>query len=630
MQKNLLATTVGLALTVLLSAYASAQPFSSPMPIPDTLSDRTNDPIRLSMDMTKKKFFNQVTSDTLGAADSVLGWPHPDLFVAQDTMPVETYSFNSPNLDTLGILGPTLILYKGDSVWFSITNNLMDPATVHWHGGHVPAWTDGGPHQTILPGATWKPFWKVMDQASTMWYHPHLHMETQEQVQKGLVGMMIIRDPDDPFEKQLPHTYGKDEFPVILQDKEFDRNTLTKSNTINTTCSMGPTFLANGTYRPYLNVPDQMARFRILNGSSERSFVLRITKGTPTDSNSIPFKIIATDGGYLAAPLTQTSLFIGGSERYEIVVDMKNHLGDTLYLMNFPTELPVSAAGGPNWDNPNCYVANNGNLDSFPQPLIQLRVRHDSSIDPAITSIPAAFRPLNIPDPAKADVIRYKHLYFTRDTTGAGPGPPFQIDNEPFKMEVINDTVLLGNTEIWEIINTSTVAHPFHIHDVDFFIISINGDTNVPAYLRGPKDVVMVQDDQVIRFVTKFEDFATKLVADSSYMYHCHILAHEDHGMMHQFVVVRPEELAVKASPPQADEWSLFPNPSAGNLSIIGKCAEVSTIRIYDLLGAKHGEILLPPVAGTYELSMPTLPAGVWTLEWSRPGAVSVKRVIIK
>ena len=90
--------------------------------------------------------------------------------------------------------GPTLIINKGDVVNMNVQNDLNDSTTIHWHGMHLPAVMDGGPHQIIPPGTLWQPYWEVKNQASTLWYHPHLHEMSQEQITKGIGGFIIVRD----------------------------------------------------------------------------------------------------------------------------------------------------------------------------------------------------------------------------------------------------------------------------------------------------------------------------------------------------------------------------------------------------------------------------------------------------
>ena len=119
------------------------------------------------------------------------------------------------------LLGPTLILQRGNTVSITVDNQLPDTTTIHWHGMHVAPQNDGGPHSIILPDEIWTPSFEIMDQAGINWYHPHLHMKTGEHVSKGIAGLIIVKD-DEEAALELPRTYGVDDFPIILQTKGFD------------------------------------------------------------------------------------------------------------------------------------------------------------------------------------------------------------------------------------------------------------------------------------------------------------------------------------------------------------------------------------------------------------------------
>ena len=213
-----------------------------------------------------------------------------------------TYGINKP------YLAPTLILRKGQSVQLNVTNSLSDTSTMHWHGMHVAAMDDGGPHTPIAPGTTWSPDFTVLDEAATLWYHPHLHEHTTEQVYKGAAGMIIVHDSLEAT-LGLPHRYGVDDFPLIIQDKSFD--SLTNAFIYE---AMGDTVMINGTLNPFLTVPAQMVRLRVLNASNQRVFNL----GFPP--TNIAFQI-ASDGGLLESPLPVTRIQIAPGERARIEGD---------------------------------------------------------------------------------------------------------------------------------------------------------------------------------------------------------------------------------------------------------------------------------------------------------------------
>jgi blue copper oxidase len=193
-------------------------------------------------------------------------------------------------------LGPTLRASRGDEVRINVHNGLPETTTVHWHGMHLPAAADGGPHQMIEPGTTWSPEWRIDQPAATLWYHPHLMGETAKQVYRGVAGMFILDDPESQA-LPLPREYGVDDIPVILQDKSFndDRSLDTSPGLISPTGLLGSDIFVNGTYARYLEVTDSRVRFRLLNASNARVYNV----GCDDDRE---FELIGTDGGLLEAP----------------------------------------------------------------------------------------------------------------------------------------------------------------------------------------------------------------------------------------------------------------------------------------------------------------------------------------
>ena len=196
--------------------------------------------------------------------------------------------------------GPTLFINKGDTVHMHVKNNLNDSTTIHWHGMHLPAVMDGGPHQVIPPGTTWQPYWKMTNNAATYWYHPHLHEMTEEHITKGIGGFMIVRDAVESA-LALPRTYGVDDIPLALTDRDF--STTNQFQVV----PYGDSMLTNGTLRAAYNLPAQVLRFRVLNGAIERSYNLGFSDGRT-------FYIITSDGGLLNAPVAVTKYILHVSE----------------------------------------------------------------------------------------------------------------------------------------------------------------------------------------------------------------------------------------------------------------------------------------------------------------------------
>jgi FtsP/CotA-like multicopper oxidase with cupredoxin domain len=202
-------------------------------------------------------------------------------------------------------LGPIIRANIGDQVRIDVHNQLEEPTTVHWHGAHLPAEMAGGPHQMVEPGDTWSPSWRIDQSAATLWYHPHPHGATEEHVQHDLAGMLIIDDPSDPVQRALPHEYGVDDIPVIVQDKSIE------DDQIDVRHEPGDTILVNGTYGPYLDVTTERMRLRLLNGSISRVYNFQFDDGRM-------FDLIGTDGGLLSKPAELESVALSPGERAEI------------------------------------------------------------------------------------------------------------------------------------------------------------------------------------------------------------------------------------------------------------------------------------------------------------------------
>jgi bilirubin oxidase len=419
---------------------------------------------------------------------------------------------------------------------------------------HVAPENDGGPHIVIPPNTTWSPSFTVLDHASTYWYHPHLHEKTNEHVQKGIAGFIIVRDSEEAS-LNLPRTYGVDDIPLVIQTKAFNSN-----NQIIIASALDTALMVNGTIRPFKTVPAQVVRLRLLNGSSERLYNLGFN-GNRT------FYQIGSDGGLLTQPVAMTRLRLAPGERAEILVDLSGLQGQTHFLQNFGSELPNGIYGAtqpgmgmgqviPNYSqNP----LNGGNYN-----ILQLNVGPATS-NP-VSTIPGQMTTHN----PWAESSSQQTRTLTFEPVNMGPGAingPFMINMMPFDMMMINYYIPFENVEIWELRNQTPIAHPFHIHDVQFYILSING-APPPPNMQGRKDVVLVPAGMgVVRFITKFETFYNDTLP---YMYHCHMLTHEDDGMMGQFIVNSPN-VNVEESVISQNVIKVFPNPAHNRIFVESK-----------------------------------------------------------
>jgi suppressor of ftsI len=399
-------------------------------------------------------------------------------------------------------LGPTLVMHRGEQVGVHLTNNLEDATTLHWHGMHLPAEMDGGPHQPVAPGQQSDPSWTVDQPAATLWYHPHPHGETERQVGMGLAGMVIVRDEVEAA-LPLPRDYGVDDLPVIVQDAILGDGPLSRGDA-GLIGGLGTQLLVNGAVGPYADVTTDVVRLRLLNASPARIYQF-------TFSDRRTFAMIASDGGLLEAPAPLESIRLSPGERAEILVTMT--AGESVVLQSVDPELGDTIG----------FLGATGDSDKFD--VLELRAA-DTLVQRG--TVPAALVPIERLDPETAAAERT----FTLDGT--------QINNQDMDLSRVDATVEVDTTEVWNVRSEMSFPHNFHIHDVQFQVISINGQAPPPE-LSGWKDTVYVQPHGEYRLVMRFEDYTDP---DSPYMYHCHLLRHEDSGMMGQFVVVQPGQSA--------------------------------------------------------------------------------------
>lgn len=398
--------------------------------------------------------------------------------------PVETWGFNGPHL------GPTIRAARGDKVRMTVVNRLGETSTVHWHGMRLPAKMDGGPHQSIEPGATWSPHWTIDQPAATSWYHPHPHGATATHVYRGLAGMFIV--DDDEAGAELPSRYGVDDVPLILQDKNLTEDGSPTGDPLRGTFGiLGDRMLVNGVHAPFLTVRTERVRFRVLNGSNARKYNLAF-------ADQRRFHVIGNDAGLLSAPVQVDQVSLTPGERVEIVVAFT--AGEQVLLRTLSGADDIDA----------------GDFD-----LLKIVAEPRLAPSPRLPARLATLDPITVPPNAKVRRFRLNG----HDA----------INGKEMDMSRIDEVVPAGATEIWEIENT-VYAHNFHIHEVAFQVLDVDG-RKPPAYASGHKDTVYVPPKSTVRLAVRFGRFTDPA---TPYMYHCHILRHEDSGMMGQFVIVEP------------------------------------------------------------------------------------------
>jgi len=430
---------------------------------------------------------------------------------------------------TIGVnatfLGPTLRCKAGEHVTMNVRNTLEFDSTLHWHGLHVPASADGGPHQVVSPGATWSPSFEIKQKAGLFWYHSHMMARTGAQVNAGLAGLILVED-DESASLGLPREYGVDDIPLVIQDRRFradGRFDYLSAMPDRMMGFKGDVILVNGTVSPELTLRRRRTRLRLLNGSNSRIYNVARSDGRALIQ-------IGTDGSLLERPVERRSVRLAPSERAEVLVDVEPD--SALELVSLPDRVGgmMGMMGGM------------GNDETFS--VLRLK---SGRLESAETRLPA--RLIDVPswDARKADrtrsfVLEMGMMGMMGGGMGRGMGMrgggmggmmDMTINGRSMDMERIDEEVPLGATEIWAIRNTTPLAHPFHIHDIQFRILDRNGVPAAP-YERGLKDTVLVDPSETVRVITQFTDYAD---VERPYMYHCHILEHEDAGMMGQFIV---------------------------------------------------------------------------------------------
>ncbi|MEK3886779.1 multicopper oxidase family protein [Bacillus sp. FSL K6-3431] len=399
-----------------------------------------------------------------------------------DGTKTETYGYNGT------FLGPMIPLKKGDKVKIRMINELDEETTFHWHGLEVPGDIDGGPHDPIKPEEEKVIEFKVNQEAATLWFHPHPTGKTASQVYQGLAGLLYIED-ENSQSLRLPNDYGKNDIPLIFQDRIFDDNKQLNYNSImNSDGTIGDTLLINGTVNPKLTVHKGKIRFRLINGSNARNYTFKLNTGDT-------FVQIATDGGFLNKPISMKEITLTPSERAEIIIDFtKLKPANDIALINEDGSILL----------PFDVTSQNGSTSEIP------RVINDFSV-----------------------TDEEKNLPVTKTVELFGMMEHVTINGKKFDPNRIDFTQKQGVTEVWEIYNKPDMMggmiHPFHIHGTQFKIISRDGKETAESE-QSWKDSISIKPDERVKIAIQFKKKGV-------YMFHCHILEHEDNGMMGQVKV---------------------------------------------------------------------------------------------
>lgn len=423
--------------------------------------------------------------------------------------PAPTLGFNQP------YLGPVVKLAKGE-VEAKVSNNLDMHISCHWHGLLLPGEADGGPHQPISPGETWSPVLPVDQPACTAWYHTHIHGATATGVYAGLAGGLIVDDGDDEA-RGLPNDYGKDDLFLILQDKQFHNDgSLAYDQSMPSIMHgfSGDTILVNGQIGAVAQPPNGLVRLRLLNGCNARIFTLHMQSGRE-------MLLIATDGGYLPKPLALDELRLSPGERAEVLIDF-GHGGADALLSRADMNSGMGGMMGRFQRFGNYLAGSSFEVLPFAPTGEKAKItRLPDQISHELASVGEAI----------AGTFRQFSLDMPMGSGRMMGGGMMAINQRSYDMQRVDFEIKQGSVERWQI-SADMLAHPFHIHGVSFRVISENGGAVSPEN-SGWKDTVLV--NQSVELIARFDQ---PTPTSMPFMYHCHILEHEDNGMMGQFLVI--------------------------------------------------------------------------------------------
>ena len=403
-------------------------------------------------------------------------------------------------------LGPVVRIAPGETE-ATVENTLDFAVSSHWHGLEVPGEADGGPHQPVKPGETWTTVLPVDQPPATVWYHSHIHGRTAPQVHAGLAGVMQIADGQDDA-RGLPSEHGIDDLTLMLQDRRFDqagRMAYQASMHDRMVGFLGDWMVVNGQVDAVAAVPKGVVRLRLLNASNARIYRLAMGSGRA-------MHLVATDGGFLPVPVALDRLLLAPGERAEVLVDFAGAGADAL-VSDVIVNMPMMAGGAG-------LAASEGG-DRFT--VLDFAV--DATIPVRIDRLPGELGM----DPPAPDHAHAVERDFSLDM-GMGMMGGFSINGAAFSMERVAHVSKLGQPELWRV-TAERMMHPFHVHGTRFRVLSENGAAPRPESM-GWKDTVLI--DGSVELLMTFNHPAP---ASAPYMFHCHILEHEDAGMMAQFSV---------------------------------------------------------------------------------------------
>lgn len=399
-----------------------------------------------------------------------------------------------------GFLGPVIEVRHGERLTVKYENDIPEESIIHWHGLDVPADQDGHPHHTVPTGGVFQYDFRIDNRAGLYFFHPHPHGKLGNQVNRGLVGVMIVRDAE---EDSLNLPREQDEHLVCIQDRRVNADRqfeyLTGGMHDRMMGMHGNELFINGELNRKKVVRRGAQRLRILNGSNARIYNLAWSDGRDLE-------IIGTDGGLLETPHIVKSMLLAPAERLDVIVDLGQlQAGETLSLQS----APITGTAGKPFDVMT-FEASNEIGTTFTMPLKLAKFDRIAAAEAVNLDSPKAFR-----------------LIPTREHGWTIDGLPYDMHGASPK-----ETVRFGDTEIWEFDNTvAGMPHPIHLHGTPFQVLSRQSGRFSGAMDLGWKDTVLLLPGDKVRLIKRFNTHK------GLFVYHCHNLEHEDSSMMRNFII---------------------------------------------------------------------------------------------
>ena len=565
--------TAALLCVICIGGLAQAQPLLDPLsltkyidPLPNPL-DNVISPVgtldgmdlyEVSMTQFSQQLHSELPPTTVWGYNGT--YPGPT-FDVQRGVPIKVNWINNL-VDGMGTPLPHLL--PVDTTLHGAGTQFPEVRTVaHLHGGVVEPESDGFPEYwfTADPNAPANGMggpagnsalytYHNQQPAATLWYHDHGMGITRLNVYAGLAGFYLVRD-DKEAALNLPS--GDFEVPLVLQDRSFYADgqlfyprgpgDLTDPGGADPLAGLPPDFslysdasvvphffgdtnLVNGVVWPFMDVEPRKYRFRMLNGSNSRFYDLQLDAGM---AGMVPFHQIGTEGGLLAEPTDRDQVLMAPAERADVIVDFSSlNVGDEVIMRNLGPDGTFEYPGA---------VYDPANPNTTGQVM---KFRVVAPTGPDTSSLPQAL--VSVPRIPESEAVATRQLSLVEDVDEFGR--PKLLLNGAKWSDPTTELPLQGTTEIWEITNSTTDSHPIHLHLVQFQVLDRVsrqlGEIPLEPYELGWKDTVTVYRRETVRVIAKFDDF------EGLYVWHCHILEHEDHEMMRRYEVVPGPELVVE------------------------------------------------------------------------------------